>query len=286
MSWVNGVWPVKKHKVSYRQYPSQAVEETIACRACSVSQALEAFTQQWLVCVHCGHHHVMSARQRLALLTQSAPFQEIGGALEPQDRLSFCDTQPYGQRLLSAQNKTGLSESVVSGVGSIDGIGVVLSVFDFGFIGGSLGEIAGSRVVLAIQTAIQKQLPFVCVTASGGARMQEGVLSLFQMAKMSAAVNQLRQTTLPFITVLTHPTFGGVSASIAMQGDIVIAEKGAHIGFTGARVIEGAMGQKLPEGFQTAEFLQAHGCVDAVVDRQDMVPLLARLLRKAMINRS
>ena len=284
MSWVDQVWPIAKHRTEYRAPKSVDVIDCVTCQSCHCQISQVDFDACFRVCPSCGHHHLMTAKQRLDFLTGSAPYEEIGEDLHTQDVLSFCDTKPYAKRLVDARKKTQLSESVLSVVSSIDKIDVVLSIFEFGFIGGSLGEVAGGRVVRAIQTAIKRKLPFICVTASGGARMQEGMLSLLQMAKMSAAVNQLRQTRLPFFNVLTHPTFGGVSASIAMQGDIIIAEKGAHIGFTGARVIANSMGGKLPEGFQTAEFLCQHGGVDCVLERKDLVAFLSRMLKKATVN--
>ena len=238
------------------------------------------------MCSVCGHHHVLNGYDRLQILSGSSDAELLGEDFKSHDYLDFHDTVAYQDRLTSAAKKSAMTESVLAAVTSIDHVPAVVAVFDFNFIGGSLGQVAGSRVALAIQTAVDRQLPFVCVTASGGARMQEGFLSLFQMAKMSAAVHLLQQTRLPFINVLTHPTFGGVSASIAMQADIIIAEQGAHIGFTGARVIANSMSQALPEGFQTAEFLRQHGAIDAVVARRDLVAYLGRTLRKALANQS
>ena len=284
MSWVDKVWPIAKHKTEYRKMAFTGVSSCVSCQSCGAQITKEEFVNCFKVCPSCGHHHLMSARERLAFLTNSAPYEEIGQALCAKDELSFSDTKSYSQRLSDARQKSQVSESVLSVIGSIEQIDVVLSIFEFGFIGGSLGEVAGERIVQAIFTAISKRMPFICVTASGGARMQEGMLSLLQMAKISAAVNQLRQTRLPFFNVLSHPTFGGVSASIAMQGDIIVAEKGAHIGFTGARVIANSMAQKLPDGFQTAEFLCEHGAVDCVLERKDLVPFLSRMLKKSMAN--
>lgn len=285
MSWIENKWPAPGYRKQVRAVPQAPLVRYVTCKSCQARLHEAAFIEAHQVCSVCGHHHLMSAYERLDLLTSSAEYSLLGEHLQTNDYLSFCDTQPYAQRLVSAKKKTHLSEAVLSVTSSIDGIAVAMSIFDFRFIGGSLGAVAGERVVLAIQTAIDQNMPFICVTASGGARMQEGIQSLFQMAKMSAAVNRLKQTRLPFINVLTHPTFGGVSASIAMQADIIIAEKGAHIGFTGARVIANAMSQPLPEGFQTAEFLRDHGCVDAVVSRNELSGYLSRILRKALKNK-
>ena len=284
MGWVDGAWPVPGVKIQSKGGQPPA-ESFLTCRQCHAQLPTEAFLSSGKVCSVCGHHHVLTALERLELLTSAAPFQSLGDDLCASDGLSFCDTVSYQKRLELAKKKSSIDESVLSVVSAIEEVPVVLSIFDFSFIGGSLGEVAGSRVVLAIKTAIERQLPFICVTASGGARMQEGLMSLMQMAKMSAAVHQFRQTNLPFINVLTHPTFGGVSASIAMQADIIIAEQGAHIGFTGARVIANAMPQQLPEGFQTAEFLCQHGAVDAVLPRGQLAAYLARTVRKATANR-
>lgn len=284
MSWIDNKWPAPGYRKQVRAAPQAPSVRYVACKSCQARLCETAFMEAHQVCSVCGYHHLMSAHERLDLLTSGAHYSLLGENFQANDYLSFCDTQPYAQRLVAAKKKTNLSEAVLSVKSSIDGIAVAMSIFDFRFIGGSLGAAAGDRVALAIQAAIDQNMPYICVTASGGARMQEGIQSLFQMAKMSAAVNRLRQTRLPFINVLTHPTFGGVSASIAMQADIIIAEKGAHIGFTGARVIANAMPQSLPEGFQTAEFLCDHGCVDAVISRRVLPGYLSRTLRKALNN--
>ncbi len=285
MHWIDKKWPLSVHQAK-RRPPKSCGKTFISCRSCQSQVDQDEFHAAHKVCPVCGFHHVMTGYERLALLTSSADGELLGESLSASDYLNFSDTVSYQERLLAARKKSAMTESVLSVVSAIDRVPCVLSIFDFNFIGGSLGEVAGSRIAIAIQTAIERQLPFVCVTASGGARMQEGVLSLFQMAKMSAAVHLLRQTRLPFFNLLTHPTFGGVTASIAMQGDIIIAEQGAHIGFTGARVIANATQEKLPDGFQTAEFLRAHGAIDDVVSRDKLVSYIGRNLRKALANRS
>ena len=284
MSWVDQKWPLPGFNVLHKQAQSAVAENYISCHACGALLLKADFEAAHKVCAVCQYHHILSAHERLLSLVANAPVEILGDCLQSHDYLDFSDFLPYAERLQAAQKNTGLTEAVVTAVTTISGQAVVLSIFDFRFIGGSLGAVAGERVVLGIQTAIARKCPFICVTASGGARMQEGLLALMQMAKMTTAVRRLQETRLPFINVLTHPTFGGVSASIAMQADIILAEQGAHIGFTGARVIANAMPQALPKGFQTAEFLCEHGCIDAVVSRQDLPGYLSRLMRKLLCN--
>jgi acetyl-CoA carboxylase carboxyl transferase subunit beta len=284
MSWVDQKWPLPGFKAVQTQEQSAVLSNYANCLSCGSVLLKTDFEAAHKVCSVCQHHHVLTAHERLLLLADSAPLEFFGDHLQSRDCLQFSDTMPYAKRLQDAQSRTGLTEAVVTAAIEIAGRAVIVSVFDFRFIGGSLGEVAGARVALGIQAAIERSCPFICVTASGGARMQEGLLSLMQMAKMTTAVRRLKQTRLPFINLLTHPTFGGVSASIAMQADIILAEQGAHIGFTGARVIANAMPQALPEGFQTAEFLCEHGCIDAVVARSELRGYLSRLLHKLLCN--
>ena len=285
MSWVDSQWPMPGYQKSVRELRLAQQVAYAQCTQCKAYVEALQFSSANKVCKVCGFHHMLTAPERLAMLADDAQRDWLGEDLQSNDYLGFEDLKPYAQRAAQTRKKNKLSEAVLSTPISIGGQQVVIAVFDFRFIGGSLGSVAGDRVMLAIETAIEKRLPFICVTASGGARMQEGVLSLFQMARMSAAVSHLRTAQLPFINLLTHPTFGGVSASIAMQADIIIAEQGAHIGFTGARVIANAMHQKLPDGFQTAEFLRDHGAVDAVVARSALRDYLIRTLRKVTMNR-
>ncbi|KAF0205966.1 MAG: acetyl-CoA carboxylase carboxyl transferase subunit [Gallionellaceae bacterium] len=230
------------------------------------------------VCPKCNHHHRITARTRLNWLLDSEGRFEIGAEVLPIDTLKFKDQKKYSDRLTEAKNKTGEDDSVIVMQGSIHAVPVVVASFEFAFMGGSMGSVAGERFVRGVQVALEQKCPFICFAASGGARMQEGLLSLMQMAKTSAALTQLSMEKLPFISVLTDPTMGGVSASFAFLGDVVIAEPGALIGFAGARVIEQTVRETLPDGFQRAEFLLEHGAVDMIVDRREMRKQLATLI--------
>lgn len=230
------------------------------------------------VCPKCNHHHRITARTRLNWLLDSEGRFEIGAEVLPIDTLKFKDQKKYSDRLSEAKNKTGEDDSVIVLQGSIHAVPVVVASFEFSFMGGSMGSVAGERFVRGVQVALEQKCPFICFSASGGARMQEGLLSLMQMAKTSAALTQLSMEKLPFISVLTDPTMGGVSASFAFLGDVVIAEPGALIGFAGARVIEQTVRETLPDGFQRAEFLLEHGAVDMIVDRREMRKQLATLI--------
>jgi acetyl-CoA carboxylase carboxyl transferase subunit beta len=222
------------------------------------------------VCPKCGHHERLGARPRLdALLDPDGRF-EIGSEVLPVDPLKFRDSRRYTERLSEAQEETAEGDALVVMQGSIKALGVVCAAFEFDFMGGSMGSVVGERFVRGVRVAIEQKLPFVCVTASGGARMQEGALSLVQMAKTTAALTDLAERGLPFVSVLSDPTMGGVSASFAMIGDVVIAEPKALIGFAGPRVIEQTVRQKLPEGFQRAEFLMEKGAIDMIVDRRQL----------------
>jgi acetyl-CoA carboxylase carboxyl transferase subunit beta len=230
------------------------------------------------VCPKCGHHHRVTARTRLNWLLDTEGRFEIGAEVWPLDTLKFKDSRKYSERLTAAQRDTGESDALVVMQGSVRTVPMVVAVFEFNFMGGSMGSVVGERFVRGVQLATEQKIPFICFTASGGARMQEGLLSLMQMAKTCAALTQLSVENLPFISVLTDPTMGGVSASFAFMGDIVIAEPGAMIGFAGARVIEQTVRETLPEGFQRAEFLMKHGAIDMIVDRREMRAKLATLI--------
>ena len=227
------------------------------------------------VCPKCNHHHRVRARVRLDLLLDAEGRFEIGSEVVPFDPLKFKDNKRYTDRLLAAAEETGESDAMVVMQGAIKAIPVVVACFEFEFLGGSMGAVVGERFVRGVRAAIDSKVPFICITASGGARMQEGLFSLLQMAKTTAAVAQLAHHKLPFITVLTDPTMGGVSASFAFVGDIVIAEPGALIGFAGPRVIEQTVRETLPEGFQRAEFLMTKGAIDLIVDRRQLRDQLA-----------
>ncbi|MEE4249522.1 MAG: acetyl-CoA carboxylase, carboxyltransferase subunit beta [Alcanivoracaceae bacterium] len=230
------------------------------------------------VCPKCEHHMRINARARLKLFLDDGPQSEIGADIEPVDRLKFKDSKKYKDRLTAAQKDTGEKDALVCLRGKVNGLPVVAAAFEFGFMGGSMGSVVGERFLRSVDVCLENRLPFVCFAASGGARMQEALFSLMQMARTSAALQRMRDAGLPFISVLTDPVYGGVSASLAMLGDINVAEPGALIGFAGPRVIEQTVRQKLPEGFQRSEFLLEHGAIDMIVHRRDMKDTLHRLL--------
>ena len=222
------------------------------------------------VCPQCNYHFRLSARERLELLFDDGEYEELFEDVSPVDALGFVDSTPYSERIKKSQKATGLKDAVIIGEGKIGERPVVIGAMEFSFIGGSMGSVVGEKLTRAIEHAIEKRIPVIIVSCSGGARMQEGALSLMQMAKISAALAMLDEAKLPYISLLTNPTTGGVTASYAMLGDFNIAEPGAIIGFAGARVIEQTIRQKLPKGFQRSEFLLEHGMLDAVVDRREL----------------
>ncbi|HEU5280829.1 MAG TPA: acetyl-CoA carboxylase, carboxyltransferase subunit beta [Gammaproteobacteria bacterium] len=232
------------------------------------------------VCPKCDYHMRLSARKRIGYFLDSSAQVEVGADVVPVDRLKFKDLKKYKDRLQAATDDTGEKEAMVVMKGELSGMPIVVAAFEYGFIGGSMGAGVGERFVRGVNEAIANRSPFVCFSASGGARMQEALLSLFQMAKVSAALNRLSQQGIPFISVLTDPTMGGVSASLAMLGDIIAAEPNALIGFAGPRVIEQTVREKLPEGFQRSEFLLKKGAIDLIVHRHDLRDVLSRLLSK------
>ena len=229
-----------------------------------------------------GYHMKISASARFSYLFDDGAYKELPRPPAPQDPLKFRDSKKYSDRLRDMRAKTGLEDSIVAGIGTVKGVQLVACVHEFSFIGGSLGVAAGEAIIKAFEVAVESQCPLVMFPSSGGARMQEGILSLMQLPRTTVAVEMLREAGLPYIVVLTNPTTGGVSASYAMLGDIHIAEPGAEIGFAGKRVIEQTIHQQLPEGFQTAEYLMEHGMVDMVVSRLDLPATLARLLKILM----
>jgi acetyl-CoA carboxylase carboxyl transferase subunit beta len=277
MSWLQKLLPPKIQRGSGQRktVPEGLWTKCPACDAVLYSTDLE---KNLNVCPKCGHHHRISARARLDELLDADGRFEIGAEVLPVDSLKFRDSKRYPERLAEAQAQTGETDALLVVQGSIRSIGVVCAVFEFDFMGGSMGSVVGERFARAVRTAIEQKLPLVCITATGGARMQEGLLSLMQMAKCTAALSVLASRRLPFITVLTDPTMGGVSASFAMIGDVVLAEPRALIGFAGPRVIEQTVRQKLPEGFQRAEFLLEKGAIDMIVDRRELRETLCRLL--------
>jgi acetyl-CoA carboxylase carboxyl transferase subunit beta len=246
-----------------------------SCRAIIWKKDLEA---NWEVCPKCEHHFRLGARRRLELLLDDEQYIEHDAELASSDPLKFSDTKPYAQRLKDAQHKLGMKDAIVTVEGRMNGRPVMCCSMEFGFIGGSMGAVVGEKVARAIERSLAQGLPLIVVSCSGGARMMEGAVSLMQLAKVSAALGRLDEARVPFISLLTDPTTGGVTASYAMLGDLNIAEPGALIGFAGPRVIEQTIRQKLPPGFQRSEFLLEHGMLDAVVSRKELKPYIGRAL--------
>jgi len=249
------------------------------CEDCGEIIYKKRLAENQMVCPKCGYHFKLSATKRLALILDAGSFEEFDSDLRPADPLRFKDSRKYTERIAAAQRQTGLTEAVITGQGKIKDIPVVITVLDFDFMGGSMASVVGERVARAIDRAIERRLPLITLASSGGARMQEGMLSLMQMAKTSAALAKLSDAGLLHISIVTNPTTGGVSASFASLGDIIIAEPKALVGFAGPRVIEQTIGQKLPPGFQSAEFLLEHGLIDLIVKRKDLRERLSQLLR-------
>jgi acetyl-CoA carboxylase carboxyl transferase subunit beta len=276
MNWISNVVPPKIRSFLRRDTPEKLWVKCPESGQLVHSRDLES---NLMVVPGSGYHMAMDAKQRLAATFDEGQYEEIAAPEPLADPLKFRDDKKYVDRLKDARAKTGMQDAVKIGVGALEGDPVVVAVQDFSFIGGSLGMAAGEAVVTAIETAIARKAPFVLFAASGGARMQEGMFSLMQMPRTTVAVRQLKAAKLPYIVVLTHPTTGGVTASYAMLGDVHIAEPGALICFAGPRVIEQTVREKLPDGFQRAEYLRDHGMVDMVVPRHEMRATLARVLR-------
>ncbi len=255
------------------EIPADAWEK---CDQCGHIDIKERFVRALNVCPNCGHHRRISAREYVDLLVDEGSWHELFGGLKSADPLKF---ENYGDRLQAAHKKAGPLDAVRTGYGRLHGMPIDLAVMDFAFMGGSMGSVVGEKIARLARRSIDKGIPLIIVSASGGARMQEGVLSLMQMAKTSVVIAEMHQAAIPFVSILTNPTTGGVSASYAMQGDAILAEPGAVIGFAGPRVIKQTIGQDLPEGFQTAEFLLEHGMIDVVVPRSELRDTTAQLLR-------
>lgn len=279
MSWFKKLLPsrIRTDAVTKKGVPEGLWSKCDKCTAILYRSELERNLE---VCPKCDYHMRISARKRLDYFLDKSPRAEIGEEVQPIDRLKFKDLKKYKDRLATAQKDTGEIEALVSMRGQVLGVPVVVSAFEYGFIGGSMGAALGERFVRAVNAAIEFKTPFICFSASGGARMQEALVSLMQMAKVSCALACLAEAGLPYISVLTDPTMGGVSASLAMLGDVIIAEPKALIGFAGPRVIEQTVRETLPEGFQSSEFLLDHGAIDRIVSRSDMRSCIGRMVAK------
>ncbi|MCL2875210.1 MAG: acetyl-CoA carboxylase, carboxyltransferase subunit beta [Betaproteobacteria bacterium] len=284
MSWLQKLLPprIKRDEgaVRNKSIPEGLWNKCPSCEAVLYHSDLESNLS---VCPKCGHHLRIGAHARLDLLLDAENRFEVGNEVTPVDSLKFKDSRKYTERLTAAAKGTDETEALLVIQGTVLSVPLVVACFEFDFLGGSMGSVVGERFVRGVRVALNQCLPFICITASGGARMQEGLFSLMQMAKTTAAITQLGQRGLPFITVLTDPTMGGVSASFAFMGDVVIAEPGALIGFAGPRVIEQTVREKLPEGFQRSEFLLEKGAIDMIVDRRQLRERLAELLN--LLNR-
>ena len=259
-----------------RDLPTDVFEKCPNCGAILYRARLE---QNLFVCPECGHHNRIGAEDYIHLLLDAGEYDEHFSELRSADPLHFVDLKPYGKRLEAAERNAGPGDAVRTVEGNLEGMPVAVAVMDFAFIGGSMGSVVGEKIARLGQRALESRRPLIIISASGGARMMEGILSLMQMAKTSVVLAQLHEAGIPFISVLTDPTTGGVTASYAMLGDVHLAEPGALIGFAGPRVIEQTIRQELPEGFQRSEFLLEHGMVDVIVDRRELKGMIARLLR-------
>ncbi len=279
MSWFEKLLPSR-----IRTNPANNEKKSIPeglwqqCPSCQAVLYRAELERNEYVCPKCDHHMRLSGRERLEMFLDADGREEIGAGITPTDTLKFRDTKKYKDRLVAAQKETGEKDALITMKGSVLGVPLVASAFDFRFMGGSMGSVVGERFVRGAQAAIEAGIPYICFTASGGARMQEALFSLMQMAKTSAVLTKLSEKHLPYISVLTDPTMGGVSASFAMLGDIQIAEPKALIGFAGPRVIEQTVREKLPEGFQRSEFLQEKGAIDMIVHRKDLRQTIADIL--------
>ena len=280
MSWLNKLLPPKIKRSEPGVARKSALPEGLwsKCPSCEAVLYATDLENNLNVCPKCGHHNRLKARERLDLLLDPEGRFEIGAEVLPVDTLKFKDSKRYTDRLVAAQNDADETDAMVVMQGAIKSQPIVVACFEFEFMGGSMGSVVGEPFMRGVKAALDNQCPFLCITASGGARMQEGLFSLMQMAKTTAAVSLLDRERLPFLTLLTDPTMGGVSASFAFVGDVVLAEPGALIGFAGPRVIEQTVREKLPEGFQRAEFLLNKGAIDMIVDRRELRDKLASLL--------
>ncbi|MEO8023327.1 acetyl-CoA carboxylase, carboxyltransferase subunit beta [Polaromonas sp.] len=278
MSWLEKLLPPKITPTDPTERRSVPEGLWVKCPSCEAVLYKTDLEKNQSVCPQCSHHHRMDARARLDAFLDAEGRYELGQEVLPVDPLKFKDSRKYPERLKEALENTGETDALVVTGGAVHSIGVVVACFEFDFMGGSMGSVVGERFVRGVHAAIEQKVPFICFTATGGARMQEGLLSLMQMAKTNAALTRLAKKGLPYISVLTDPTMGGVSAGFAFVGDIVIAEPKALIGFAGPRVIESTVRVTLPEGFQRAEFLQTKGAIDFICDRRELRKTVANSL--------
>jgi acetyl-CoA carboxylase carboxyl transferase subunit beta len=267
--------PLEHSPRTKKAIPEGVWTKCAKCEQIIYSKELE---ENLKICPKCGAHFRLNARERIKQLFDEGSFKEFGENIHPMDPLGFVDIQPYATRITQSQKKTGQPDACVAGLAAIEGHALVAALLDFDFMGGSMGSVVGEKVTLAIELALKERLPLLLVSASGGARMQESILSLMQMAKTSAALARLNEAGVPFISLLTDPTTGGVTASFSMLGDLIIAEPKALIAFAGPRVIAQTIREQLPEGFQLSEFLLSHGMLDRIVERKDLKPFLAEIL--------
>ncbi|KZN37477.1 acetyl-CoA carboxylase, carboxyltransferase subunit beta [Pseudoalteromonas luteoviolacea] len=279
MSWLEKILPKAAKSAGKKEVPEGVWAKCTSCDSILYKAELE---KSLYVCPKCDHHMRISARQRLERFLDDGEVVELGAQFEPQDVLKFKDSKKYSDRITAAQKVSGEKDALIAMKGRLKGVPVAAVAFEFSFMGGSMASVVGARFVEAVNECLEHNMPLVCFSASGGARMQEALFSLMQMAKTSAALAKMSEQGLPFISVLTNPTMGGVSASLAMLGDINVAEPKALIGFAGPRVIEQTVRETLPEGFQRSEFLLEHGAIDVIVDRREMRDSLARMISKFM----
>lgn len=281
MSWIDKILPSIVKKESDERaavsVPEGLWKKCVKCEAVLYRPELERNLD---VCPKCDHHMRIGARRRLDTFLDEEEREEVGAEIEPLDTLKFKDIKRYRDRLLAAQKATGEKDALVGMKGTVDSLPLVAVAFEFNFHGGSMGYAVGERFTRAAQLALEERMPLVCFSATGGARMQEALISLMQMAKTSAVLEHMKRESVPYVSVITDPTYGGVSASLAMLGDIIIAEPGARAGFAGPNIIEQTIRQKLPKGFQRSEFLLEHGAIDMILHRKELRPKVAGLLRK------
>jgi acetyl-CoA carboxylase carboxyl transferase subunit beta len=283
VSWIDKILPsIAKTGRSLRRRSSIPDGVWRQCPRCEATLYEKSLTENADVCPKCEHHLRITARRRIELFLDPENQKELSGELKPKDILKFKDLKRYKDRLSKAQKSTGENDALIVFKGRVKGVSIVAAAFEFGFIGGSMGAVVGEKFVQAVNVCISERLPLVCFSTSGGARMQEALISLMQMAKTTAALEKLRQQSLPYISVLVDPVYGGVSASLAMLGDVNIAEPNALVGFTGPEVIRETVRVKLPEGFQRSEFLLEHGAVDMIVHRRDMRAKISSILSKLL----